>query len=185
MPTTHEQKADIGLRYITEIKRRIDVRTKAQESAAEECRSINTTSDCGFGCAEMEKIARKAANHHRFKATGARVETIYIRGGHHDFLKIYGPDGSKVVLPIECRPDLSGIKALCKRRDNAQNKKRELCHEIELLNKLLGPSSVASFQAHASRLWAPNAKDDLMPEALFKSTLDDFLMGKRPAVCAA
>ncbi len=185
MPTTHEQKADIGQRYMAEIKRRIDVRNAAHKSAADQAAALSLQSSDGYGCPELEKIALKVAKAHRFATVGATIASEYRRGEHEDFLHLYGRDGSKLRLPIAKRPDLADIVKLQERRTELDKRRSDICDEIQILKGALAPAQVASFQAHASRLWAPNGKADTMPEALFKVTLDDFLTGKRPAVCAA
>lgn len=184
MPTSHEQKADIGLRFTAEIKRRIEVRTEAQKRAAEQAKAMNLEPGSGFGCPELEAVATKVAKLHRFQAIGAKLDETYKHGRSALWLILYGQGGAQLSIPVRDRPDMAKAVALYERQQAFHKAKGDCCREIEFLTGMLKPAQIASFQAHAVRLWAPNASDDRMPEPLFKSTLDDFLQGKRPAVCA-
>lgn len=184
MNTSHEQKADIGLRYTAEVKRRIDVRSRAQAEASLAMKAIELNPKDGFGCPELEKLALRVAKAHRFSAIGCQVKEEYIGGSHRTVLVLYGENYAKLWLPLGQRPDLAGVAKLSQAATDAKRKNSELCREVKFLSECLASPRVGSFQAYASRLWTSNNKGDRMPEPLFKATLEDFLQGQRPAVCS-
>lgn len=179
MPTTHEQKADIGSRYVEAIKKRITTRSAFQDRLSKEVSALELYPAKGFGHELLRDIAKGVAKKHKFHAIGAKLGEVHRPGPNKKVLKIYGKDHAmlRVSMPAE-------LVRLEKEKERLIEKKREVCSELEFLNGHLAPWNVSKFQSHAARMWAPGSKSDYLPESLLKSLLEDFLQGKRPVVCA-
>lgn len=179
MPITHEQKADIGQKYLVAMKARIETREKAQKEAlayAEELDSKGT---------EIRAIALKLVEKYSMDSSDvvvAKLEEEYsgeLQKRIH-FLKIRL--GNMISLTI---PE-SMVPGLAKRREQCYKKKvlsRELCTEIEFLHDLIRSSRVAQFQANVARLWAPKSKAVVISATELKMLIEDFILSARPAVC--
>ncbi len=182
MPVTHEQRADLGVRYLAAIKLRIDVRTLAQKKALSEAQP-DITQACAETLVALKPIAAPILK--RMVLRGD-IRKLHLGSGSEyrsnsvTMLHIDMASGIMVRIPAA---DVTGLPAMIARRQERTNLSRELCKEIAFLHDFYKPVYVASFAAHASRLWVPANKQDRIPAALLNSLLEDFITAKRPAVC--
>ncbi len=182
MPVTHEQRADVGQRYLASIKLRIEIRTLAQKKALAE-----TMPDLTQTCAEtLEALKPTAAPIIKRMALRGDIKKLTLSNVSEyqpssvPMFRIEMASGITVQIPAH---DVTGLPAMITRRKERKDLSKELCQEIAFLHDFAKPTYIASFQAHVCRLWVPANKQDRIPASLLNSLLEDFITAKRPAVC--
>jgi hypothetical protein len=182
MPVTHEQRADVGLRYLASIKLRIEVRTLAQKKALAE-----TQPDLTQTCAEtLDTLKPLAVPILKRMALRVDVEKLTLSSVSEyqtnsvPMFRIGMASGITVQIPAK---DVAGLPEMITRRKKQKDLSKELCMEISFLHDFVKPTYIASFAAHACRLWVPANKQDRIPPSLLNSLMEDFITAKRPAVC--
>ncbi len=173
MAITHEQKADIGVQYLAQLRERIKTREAAQKKAATEAKTLDDNSEL---LREMAEVIIKQY-HLGSNLAKAEIESRYGRGG--EVLEVTMNNGVQINVPVSLFISLKNEQSAVKK---ASHLSHTLCSEIEFLHGLL--NKTATFQAHVARLWAPESKDVLCSASSLKSFLEDFIAASRPAVCA-
>lgn len=177
MPITHEQKADLGQRYVKEIKRRIAVRDKAMKVASwsvedDEGEEVQTRQS------PVDVIARTIAKKHKIPFVSCKIDSTWRGGKYHKTCKIAG-DGFELVVPFESYPALINAAEI---KDSADKLRKDLCQELEFLHTASDAAHISAFQTYVSRVWAPR-KDERLAEGQFGEFVNDYLLSKHTFVC--
>lgn len=181
MTFTSDQKADAGNAYITEIKRRIDVRSKAKALVPE---SKGVEEIKGTALPTVVKLVKRL--HREASDTIIRsMDTSLYRSGHPNARVVdvdYKINGHMFSIGID-RKMVPEIAAYDAHNAEVSEKKRALCAELEFLaTTALAPSVVAGFQAHASRLISVGK--GVVVDKMAVALIDDFLTSRRGFTCA-
>jgi len=179
MGITQDQKAEAGNSYITEIKRRIDVRSKAKALVPE------PKDTDGLKLTAMPTVARLAKRLHR------QASDIVIRSIDSALYRT-GPNAR--VVDVEFKIEGQAFTAAFDRKmipeiieyeahnTKVSDQKKVLCAELEFLTTTaLAPSVVAAFQSHAARLIS--AEKDAKVDKKAVALIDDFLTSRRGFTC--
>jgi hypothetical protein len=167
------------MRYLDSIKLRIEVRTLAQKKALASAACELSNSAASETRALLDPIAKPILKR---MALRGDVRKLFVATDHNSIstFQIEMLNGIVVKIPA---PDVLGLPVLLTLQKQRKALARELCGEIKFLHDFIKPSYIASFAAHACRLWVPANKQDRIPPSLLNSLMEDFIVSKRPAVC--
>ena len=177
MPLTHEQKADLGNRYLSAIKDRTAIRTKAKVRAETEGKAARKRAD-----GRLPELACAWLKKHKLSVESficAALESAYTSREYIDVLQIqtnegiYKPSRGQFPELAKTSSELDRLKAL----------NRDLCSEIGFLDDLCDSGAIAAFQTYVSRLWSPASKSVMIGDIVLKKILEDFIQTRRPFVC--
>ena len=177
MPITNDQKADIGRRYVAEIKRRTEVREKAKLRA-----SFTVEDEDGEEIEVKESpvvaVAKQIAKKHGVPFETSGLGTCYRRNEQTRTLIIKG-GGFSLEVPVDAFPAL--VKAV-KAKDDAEKLRKDLCSELSFLHGARDAAHISDFQTYVGRLWSP-AKNERLPEGQFAEFVNDYLLSKHSFTC--
>lgn len=180
MSVTSDQRADLGTRYVDEIKRRIKVRTDAKvkvrqlpgaqntellETAQKELHSM-------LGGTKHSLIVRKVST----DAHNKRISLIFGSDNEYSTLSLCN-------IPAATLPKTWALVAYSADETKGINMNRDLCQELEFLANVSGGSAIGGFQSYVARLWSPAKKTDRLSDADFRTHIEAFLNTKRGFTC--
>lgn len=180
MAITQDQKADIGTRYIDNIKERLETRKLAQKRAHEASKVLNNTSPMLKGYAK--DLAKKHNMDGALISISAEESYNTALGKRVPVLELNFTHGYSLSVPVAFLSEYSAAKTIC---DAQEELSHELCQEISFLSEMLAPGKVSLFIQHTCRIWSPPSKDVVVSDKDLKGFIDDFLVPARPAVCKA
>jgi hypothetical protein len=176
MAITAEQRTDIGARYVTEIQRRIEVRTAAKV----QIRKLPGEKNPAVLAAAQADLNDLAGGS---KLTVVSVEVNEYNGTAS--MKLLGGEYFSLDhIPAKLAKRTATLLTHSDEEKKAEKKNQELCRELEFLNGALAGTNIGAFQSYCARLWAPAKKTDFLPAADFKAHIEAFLNTKRGFTCA-
>lgn len=174
MALTHEQKADVGVRFLANLNTRIATRATAK-AAADQARAHTAKGrDAAIKKGAEEWV--KFRNLEGEKAMDVTEDSYYFED-RLQALRITTNKG-------QYYPRTDQFPALAvfdKQLKQANKLRQDLCEEIEFLSGLR--NHVAGFQAHVGRLWAPESKAVMIGDTPLKKHIEDYITSKRSVVC--
>ncbi len=173
MTITHDQRADIGQRFLKEIDRRIEVRT-AKKAAIKE--PLQEDDPLVVRTALEEVLAMG------FKLPNCKPSKVDVnRYGSRPSFDLEFVGGMELGGISQAK--MPKTAALLADRESSKTMKGKLCNELEFLHRLKGGSNVGAFQAYIGRLWCPSDRTEIVSASIFKAHFDAFCDSKRGFVC--
>ncbi len=175
MGFTQEQKANVGNNYLTEIKRRIAVRSASKAKlGADDADKIDLAPRAlGLVKRMLKDVTAVSVRN--------KQASIYRTGPNATIVDMDVTAGGKTIaVGLDCAlfPELAAYQEAKAKRDKT---KSELCAELEFLSlRAMNPGTASAFQQHAQRLMAVKPGESIKGA---NDLIDDFLASRRGFTC--